>query len=185
MVGLAAVLAAVVGSNVWTGCTVTPSNYRTLSLFFDGVPDPSKTNVLVDPKTGQAMAGMMQSVHKPFFEQACGECHRARVRLSKNDSTLCSKCHAGKEREHEHMHGPVAAMACLWCHIPHESKQAHLLRDEPRALCTQCHLPDVLDAGRVPEHADKDRSCLECHFGHGGPRAFMLRDTLPAGKEGK
>lgn len=192
--GAALAVVSLVVCNVWTGCTVTPSNYKTLSLFFDGVPDPSQQQLLTDPKTGVALAGMLQSVHRPYFEQSCGECHRARVRMSKNDSTICLKCHEGTEREHEYMHGPVAAKACMWCHHPHESKHKHLLRDADRALCGQCHVPELLDASTVKEHADESRGCLECHTGHGGSRPFMLLDTArspveqvpaPDVKEGK
>jgi len=177
------VVALVVAANVWTGCTVTKSNYKTLSLFFDGVPDPESKVATIDEATGKVVPGANMSIHAPYAEESCSECHRGRLRMTKNNSGMCASCHEGKEREHEYMHGPVAAQACLWCHHPHESKHKHLMRDSDRAICTLCHVPEMLSSDRVPEHADNARGCLECHTGHGGPRPFMLRDATP-GKEG-
>ncbi len=175
---VALVVGAVALTNVWSGCTVTKSNYKTLSLFFDGVPDPNAPAGAVDPSTGVVSVGASVSIHPPYAQDNCSECHRARVRMTRNDSGLCMKCHAGKEREYERMHGPVAAQACLWCHHPHESQQKHLMRGTDRVVCSQCHMPELLNAERVPEHADAARGCLECHSGHGGARAFLLRDSV-------
>ncbi|CAG0960900.1 hypothetical protein PHYC_00720 [Phycisphaerales bacterium] len=159
----------------WPGCTVTKTNYRTLSFFFDGVPDPDLPTGSIDPATGAVRAVASLSVHPPYAEEKCSECHKSRLRMSRNDSGLCANCHAGKSSEHQRMHGPVAAGACLWCHHPHESAQKHLLRDNDRAVCSQCHTPRLLNSVRVPEHADESRACLECHVGHGGDRPFLLR----------
>ncbi|MFO0832604.1 MAG: cytochrome c3 family protein [Phycisphaerales bacterium] len=170
-------LAGVAMTNIWSGCTVTRSNYKTLSLFFDGVPDPDAKVGTVDQGTGQIVAAAMLSSHQPYQTENCDECHKSRIRMSRNDSSICAKCHAGKEKEYEQMHGPVAAQACLWCHIPHESPYKHLLRDSDRKLCGQCHSPELLSAEKVPEHADTSRACLDCHTGHGGSKRFMLRDN--------
>lgn len=167
----------VISANVWSGCTVTKSNYKTLSALFDGVPDPDAVGVVTNPTTGEKTGVVSMSIHPPYASENCDECHQTRIRMSKSDSSICAKCHSGKEREHERMHGPVAAQACLWCHNPHESVQNHLLRDKDRALCGQCHSSTLLSSAKVPEHADDARGCLECHMGHGGSKQFMLREV--------
>jgi predicted CXXCH cytochrome family protein len=162
---------------LWMGCTVTESNYKTLSFFFDGVPDPSAP-VGADGQplaAGDLRRSPTYVIHKPYEEQNCDVCHQGRLRMSRRDSDVCMKCHEGVRTEHEHMHGPVSAGACLWCHAPHESAYAHLLKDSDRRVCTTCHTPALMTGDRVPAHSDESRACLECHFGHGGTSAFMLR----------
>src|SRR5262245_6926225 len=139
---LVAALVIAATALVWAGCAVTARNYKTLSFFFDGVPDPTaipKAGSLVGARTPAAVV-----VHRPYGEERCAECHKGRARPGRNDSTLCLQCHAGVGSEHEHMHGPVAAVACLWCHAPHESRYASLLRGPDRTVCTQCHTPAML-----------------------------------------
>lgn len=162
-------------SLAWPGCTVTRENYKTLSLFFDGVPDPDAVILkLPDGGVVTAAAGML-SIHRPYLEEKCVECHDSGLSMARNDAAVCLKCHQGKDREYPYMHGPVAARACLWCHVPHESARKHLLRDADRSMCGMCHAPGLLSASAVPEHADQSRGCLECHAGHGGPQPRMLR----------
>lgn len=178
--GVASASVVVVGL-AWAGCTVTADNYRMLSLFFDGVPDPNAPSSVVQ---GNQLAEAIRqsptySVHKPFADDACAECHASRFTLSRNDSPLCLKCHSNELSAHPRMHGPVAAGVCLWCHLPHESPQAHLLRDRDRPLCLQCHQAGLLSSARVAAHADPDRGCLECHFGHGGDLPSLLRSDNP------
>ncbi|MFO0829372.1 MAG: cytochrome c3 family protein [Phycisphaerales bacterium] len=167
----------------WSGCTVTVDNYKTLSVFFDGVPNPEGAGMVVDPSTGAIRQRVTVSVHKPFAEQQCGECHRGRMRPTRSDGSLCLKCHDKLVAEHEYMHGPVAAAACLWCHDPHESVEPHLLRDVDFKICTQCHTTELLDATKVPEHGDASSSCLKCHVGHGSSQPFMLRSAEGAAPE--
>lgn len=181
---LAACLLAgtVMALSLWPGCTVTKQNYKALSFFFDGVPDPNLPAGVIDPATGEVRPAATVSVHPPYAEENCSECHRSRLRMSRNDSGICANCHAGKDSEHPRMHGPVAAGACLWCHHPHESGHRFLLRDNDRAVCSQCHTPRLLNSVRVPEHADESRACLECHVGHGGTRPFLLREDAASGR---
>lgn len=176
----AAILAALVLALAWAGCGVTPSNYKTLSFFFDGVPNPNSTAAGAPAGADGPSARVMVSSHVPYIQESCGECHTAKLRMPRNDSRFCLKCHEGVDQTYERMHGPVAARACLWCHHPHESALPHLLRDADRTICSQCHTPEMLDSTRVPEHADASRACLECHVGHGSPKPFMLRADMPA-----
>jgi predicted CXXCH cytochrome family protein len=168
-----AVLAA-----VWSGCSVTPRNYRVLSFFFDGVPDPSAP--AVPASRGGLGQPSLAIVHRPFAEENCEACHKTKFKPSRNDSSACMQCHPGVQGEHPRMHGPVAAGACLWCHAPHESSRPHLMRDSDRKVCAQCHTPALLDATRVPAHAQPARECLECHTGHGSTGPFMLRPGASA-----
>lgn len=168
---------ALAAATVWLGCSVE-KNYKTLSFFFDGVPDPNAPA----GRPGSQQAGEIDikqsptySIHRPFKDDACAECHGSRLRLSRDDSTVCLKCHAVKTTEHAKMHGPVAAGACLWCHTSHESAYPSLLKDQDRRVCLQCHEPGLLNSSRTPAHADAARGCLECHFGHGGERPLFLR----------
>jgi len=174
-----ALLALLAGGIAWSGCTVTEKNYKYLSFFFDGVPDPRA--IAVSGTTAVNIEDLRRSPtysgHPPYLEDKCDACHGTRFRLTRNSSRVCKQCHEEVASRYPRMHGPVAAGACLWCHTPHESAHANLLRDAPRTVCAQCHSPDMLDSTRVPEHADESRSCLECHFGHGGPDPFFLREA--------
>lgn len=165
----------------WSGCTVTPENYERLRFFFDGVPDPS-ASAHAGEAPGAAIPGVKLVQHAPYAQEYCGDCHTKSLRMTRNDSGMCMKCHENADSGHAVMHGPVAARACLWCHHPHESPFPKLLRTSDRALCTQCHTPEILNTSRTPEHGDAARGCLECHAGHGGSERFMLRAdrALPA-----
>lgn len=177
---------ALVSSAVWTGCSIE-KNYATLSFFFDGVPDPAaKAQALAAGGVTEDMRkSPTYSLHKPFAEEKCWECHKGQPASSGMDAGICMNCHKAVPTEHARMHGPVVAGACLWCHAPHESAQANLLKKPARQVCAQCHEQQLLDSKRVPEHADENKSCLECHSGHGGRAAMFLKEGLsrlaPAG----
>jgi predicted CXXCH cytochrome family protein len=159
----------------WAGCTVTPENYKLLSMLFDGVPDPSMSGPSGNIVGFDISQSPTYSIHKPYEEQQCEACHKVGLQPTRNDSAICIDCHKQTPTEHRFTHGPVAAGACMWCHAPHESAHAALLRDVDRKVCAQCHTPDMLSSTKVPEHADPGRACLECHTGHGGPEPYMLR----------
>lgn len=172
------IFGAVVAGLVWMGCTVTDKNYRLLSFFFDGVPNPNALPIMAESGNPAAIRQSPTYVaHPPFLNNQCDACHRSRFTQEAITSDVCLKCHSGVPNEYPFMHGPVTAGACLWCHVPHESAFAHLLKARPRAVCTQCHEPALLDSERVPEHADESKSCLDCHRGHGGQGRNMLRDS--------
>ena len=158
------------------GCSVTEKNYELLKFFFDGVPNPSALPMMAESGNPAAIRQSPTYVaHRPFIDNQCDACHRSRFTQEAITSDVCYKCHDGVPNEYPIMHGPVSAGACLWCHVPHESAYASLLKAKPRVVCTQCHEPALLDAERVPAHADDSVSCLECHNGHGGQQRAMLR----------
>lgn len=175
---LGVAIASCVVAAVWCGCTVTKENYATLSMFFDGVPDPSAR--VGGGDAGDATLAAAVVVHKPFAEEKCEECHKTQYRPSRNDPRPCLNCHDKLTEEHAWTHGAVAGGACLWCHSPHESARKWLLRGPDRKLCMQCHSAAMLKGDVVPAHADEKSSCLACHFGHGGESATMLRPGATA-----
>jgi predicted CXXCH cytochrome family protein len=184
---------------LWIGCTPTEQNYKVLSFFFDGVPNPS------DPafRSGRAsrsggLGGAEAFVvytHAPYADpdpNACNVCHEGRVGGVYTRSsltippTVCLKCHQDEVNKYPVMHGPVAAVECLWCHAPHESSIPALLRRRAPELCLQCHTLELL-APWPPEHHQPDIDCLQCHVAHGGERHGLLRarvnppSTAPSG----
>jgi predicted CXXCH cytochrome family protein len=172
-------LCAIAASLLWAGCSIE-KNYKTLSFFFDGVPDPeARARVAAAGGiTEDIRKSPTYSIHKPFATEACKECHSDRFQLTTQDSSICLKCHEDQTSKLPKMHGPVAAAACLWCHSPHESAQAHLLKAPARQVCSQCHEAALLNSVRVPAHADPKQSCLDCHNGHGGTATFFLREGV-------
>jgi predicted CXXCH cytochrome family protein len=156
------------------GCSIE-KNYKVLSFFFDGVPDPeAMKNATAAERAAAMRLSPTYVVHAPYAQEKCAECHVG-MQFGELSSSVCLKCHAGKPTEHEVMHGPVAAGACLWCHSPHESAYASLLKHEPRETCVQCHAPGMLRTDRVAAHGDPARDCLDCHGAHGGTARYFLR----------
>jgi len=159
----------------WIGCSVDEKNYKLLSFFFDGVPDPDAVS-----ETGEfdtLPAGAVYVVHAPYAQDACLSCHQdpGNMRLTRDASSLCLKCHAQVLTEHRFLHGPVAGDGCLWCHNPHLSPHKYLLRSSAPDLCLQCHGEELMNAP-LPVHEDLSSDCLSCHLGHGGPTREFLRD---------
>jgi len=158
----------------WGGCSVE-KNYKVLSFFFDGVPDPNAP----DRYDGRAIAeSPTYSEHQPYSEEGCLECHvdPSDMSLSVGDASMCTKCHEDIADQHSYMHGAVLGGACLMCHNPHFSALQSLLRDDGPGMCVQCH--DLEVDGPNMSHSDLERSCIDCHSGHGGDSPFFLRDLV-------
>lgn len=162
-----------------TGCTVTKDNYETLSLFFDGVPNPASLEGGT-VKPGDATLTAIVRQHKPFVDNKCEACHKTRYRPSRNDGSICLECHEKVLTEHSWTHGAVAGRACLWCHSPHESARKWLLRGPDRKVCAQCHAGTLSASTTVAAHTDENVSCVACHFGHGGDNSLMLKPGASA-----
>lgn len=163
----------------WCGCTVTEDNYATLSLFFDGVPDPRTTGIH-SGRPGDTAVAAAAVVHPPFAAENCEACHKTRYRPGRNDPSACLSCHKGIADKQVWTHGAVVGGACLWCHNPHESSRKWLLRGPDRTICTQCHAATLMNGSKVPAHVDTAMGCVECHFGHGGKDSLMLRPGATA-----
>jgi len=168
---------------LWS-CGSPEDRYNTLSIFFDGVPLPESMRPIVEGE-GDTRVTII-SFHPPFQAERCEDCHGQPREISSMslagfaglNSTICLRCHNGRQREYQAMHGPVAAVECLACHNPHESRHAHLLKAPTPKLCLQCHVAEDLIASGAPEHNDLAADCLTCHHGHGGSDPYFLRVNL-------
>jgi predicted CXXCH cytochrome family protein len=157
---------------VFVGCSAK-KNYKTLSFFFDGVPDPNAPQGF-SSRRGSNLKPVF--IHKPYAEEKCDSCHLntddifARAKVREN---VCMECHAAVMTKFAVMHGPVGAGACLQCHSPHSSSVEHLLKVPAPGLCTRCHEPADLST-KVAQHTQPKIDCLSCHSGHGGnDRRFL------------
>lgn len=168
---------------LWTGCSER-KHYKLLSFFFDGVPNPYAS--LAGGGIEQADGKPIQLItHQPFREGKCQPCHESQgvfFEQRTTDSSVCFTCHEKVLTQYQHIHGPVAAKACLWCHAPHESIVPGLLRLSAPGVCIQCH--DYLElSSKVPEHQDQKANCLTCHVGHGSSERKLLRADRPASSQ--
>ena len=168
------------------GCSAE-SRYRTLSFFFDGVPDPNAPPGSAAAR-GEAdefgpTAVIKAYIHKPYAEamedsRKCGVCHEGASGGYENfqavGSDTCLKCHKDKLTQYPVMHGPVVAVECSLCHAAHESTVPGMLNFPAPQVCVQCHDRDLLSPN-PPEHLAADSKCLSCHYGHGGPQHKLLR----------
>lgn len=163
------------------GCGSPQQRYKTLSVFFDGVPNPDAPKKGQKLEPGQVFTGgtRIVSQHKPYLDNRCAECHQTTTGdIQEFDLAYnaCVKCHKKVDSEHPLMHGPVARDQCKWCHAPHQSTEPYLLKDTPIKVCTQCHDKQLL-GNNPPEHTDGTTSCLSCHFGHGGTARYFIKSA--------
>jgi len=163
--------------------------YRTLSFFFDGVPDPTKVAgtskpVIVDDDEFGPRPAPKQikpvSFHTAYVEgkDNCIEpCHAGmRMGMMPDPKTLCVKCHADFGKESKNWHGPAAAWACTQCHDGHESPYKALLKEPVPKICAKCHDLDAPSFAKSNDaHATKE-DCALCHDPHGASNALLLKD---------
>lgn len=179
------------GSVVWiaillffAACSVQ-NNYSTLSLFFDGVPNPEEARkaALVDSLNAIAADSLVLPqnatseflFHQPFLGKKCAECHNKGRMGSLNQPMpeLCNQCHIDFSEQYSFDHGPAVGGFCTECHDPHKSKEEKLLKRSGLELCMQCH-----DATMVFESTFHDPGneidCIICHNPHGSDNYAML-----------
>lgn len=163
----------------WIGCT-PQKRYETLSIFFDGVPNPNASSsnangsgtTASQRRTGRAPLAYQ---HKPFAEGNCAACHQPDKKIDvAHVKQGCIACHPKVETQYPAMHAPVATGECLWCHLPHESSEPNLLVASSPKLCRQCHDSSML-APDPPAHRNPERNCLDCHLGHGAATGHFLK----------
>ncbi len=134
----------------------------------------------VSPEPTRAMAARLASVHRPFAERKCAECHDESRQVQPRGDLLdaCKSCHARYFSE-EVGHAPVSQGECRMCHDMHQSTWASLLRREVVELCIDCHEPpEELSA---PAHKVANaRECAACHDAHFG-KEKLLKSGLRAG----
>jgi predicted CXXCH cytochrome family protein len=92
---------------------------------------------------------------------------------------VCLACHKDQSAK-KHVHGPVAAGACVLCHEPHSAWQAKLLVEKPDKLCVSCHtemIPKPDKARHV--HPPAQDNCTACHDAHTSNFKAQVRNDVP------
>ncbi len=169
------------------GCSTT-HNYKVLSFFFDGVPNPNKelANYLKDSLKLKDSGVVAQStvnkavpvmkIHPPYQENKCSSCHDQSQmgKLNQAMPEVCYQCHADFSSKFKVLHGPVGGGQCTQCHDPHMSMNDKLLLRTGQSLCLYCHDMKQVLASEV--HKDiNNTNCTECHNPHGGDDKYILR----------
>ncbi|TAL68781.1 MAG: hypothetical protein EPN82_08895 [Bacteroidetes bacterium] len=166
-----------------TSCSVE-KNYKTLSYFFDGVPDPNAKPVQTDTNNlamkemdlKQYVKSEKTYTHPPYGDKACENCHDANAanHLNSNQPGLCYQCHDDFGKNFKYVHGPAASGYCTQCHEPHQGKYQKLLIRNGQNLCYYCH--DKKDVMKNEVHSEiEDTKCWECHNPHGSNERFFLK----------
>jgi len=159
---------------------------KTLSIFFDGVPQEEAT--AIHPADSMSYAYEVAPVqntgdparvrtyyHAPYLERECNSCHdeHAMGTLTAEQPGLCYQCHEDFASKFAVLHVPVEMGMCTECHHPHQSMSKYLLKNEGQSLCLSCH-----DASEVLSRDQHDgigeTSCTDCHNPHGGSDDNLL-----------
>src|SRR5690606_14426887 len=118
-------------------------------------------------QTPAVPARVVRSVHKPYQERQCSQCHdmtRGTGDIA-HDASLCDKCHYEDRRRGGWDHGPINLGTCVPCHTPHNSEHEKLLALPIPDLCLTCHIeetPTRQEYHDVPNFND----CVACHDPH-------------------
>jgi predicted CXXCH cytochrome family protein len=159
-------------------------SYEVLSFFFDDVPLPDSTSVIIDT-TNLALedtinvksmkSALLEQTHPPAEEGSCNNCHDIgnSFSLIEKQPALCYSCHDDFTKTTTFLHGPLILGNCSFCHDPHKSKFSHFLKLDGQDLCFYCHgKEDVMKNG---VHSDiGETKCWDCHNPHGGSdKTFM------------
>ncbi|MFI5150495.1 MAG: cytochrome c3 family protein [Bacteroidia bacterium] len=159
----------------------TPAKqYKVLSFFFDGVPDPNKKEE-INP-ANKSDSGLIASVykpefytHKPYEEEKCKSCHAEGISnaLLKPVPELCYTCHEDFTVKYQRVHGPVASGNCLLCHNQHMSKYEKILIRPGQDICLYCHESKQVLSNPIHKKIGT-ANCTECHNPHGGNNSGMI-----------
>ena len=162
------------------------ARYKVLSIFFDGVPNPSQVSLVdttavadrraLEERLRRLRMGPQYVFHPPYQDRDCSSCHdiQAGNRLLSPQPDLCYGCHDDFRDSYEFLHGPVAGGYCTACHNPHMAKNPKLLFAKGQDLCLFCH--EKRDVFANPVHLDiGETDCTECHNPHGGDDRLLLQ----------
>lgn len=165
------------------------NNYKAISFFFDGVPDPATDSLIIPENVllnlGDSMVlaydtsatkTIRITYHDPYKFKGCSSCHDINSvgKMIEEEPTLCYQCHENFTSSYKFIHGPVAGGFCTSCHDPHQSKGIFLLKEPIHDLCLFCHLRENISPGEGHNIRDKS-ACNECHNPHGGTNRLMLK----------
>lgn len=162
-------------------CSCEPmTRYKTLSFFFDGVPNPEEEalqaqnaqNAKAGRRKGKPAAATYK-MHGPYAARLCSACHQRGTNvLVLPIDRLCFNCHL-LQFDKKYVHGPVAAGGCKLCHDPHGSSFPYLLVSESRSFCFKCH--SEKDIAKNKAHNGVTAQCTVCHDAHTSNKVYLLR----------
>ncbi len=184
---------------VWSASGCDPvTRHKVLVSVLDGYPslppveelcreheELTKASGLKKETTGEVVlpATDQNSVHSPYEEKRCNDCHRENKGegggdeeglLVKPREELCFVCHKNIIAK-PFQHGPAAVGDCLACHLPHDSKYPALLSVSKDALCKKCHMERRKAARMHEQFVEKDMACVSCHDPHAGNTSYFLK----------
>lgn len=172
-------------AGVILSCSTSRSNYKVLSAFFDGVPNPDvvdsirRADSIRQAQVEDRMAPTVKTIdaffHPPYREKECGVCHDEGQmgKLNEQLPALCYNCHEDFNDRYAFVHGPVSAGYCTQCHSPHMSKNEHLVIRKGQELCLHCH--NERDVFKNEAHFDLEgANCTDCHNPHGGDDRYIF-----------
>jgi predicted CXXCH cytochrome family protein len=161
------------------------SKHDTLSVFFDGVPDPNAVNKIDSVQVASIDSLALpdpnrifekEFKHQPFADNSCDNCHDQSNsnKLLEKQPNLCYQCHDDYSKKYKVVHGPAASGYCTGCHEPHSSPNEKLIVSDGQKLCYNCH--DKTDVMNNEIHQTIDETkCWDCHDPHGGSDRTFLK----------
>ncbi|MBI5004994.1 MAG: hypothetical protein HZC03_00055 [Candidatus Lloydbacteria bacterium] len=166
------------------GCAADKKHESFLSLFFDGVlpvMDKKKLSKAasqnqLDKKTETKLA--MLSVHPPFKEKSCSDCHNfdsQKSYLNAKAPDICLTCHNDAPFTKKNTHPALDIdESCLNCHNPHESGEKKLLRKPVVETCATCHEEKAKKLKHFPLKENPE-ACVVCHTPHSSEQEKLLK----------
>jgi predicted CXXCH cytochrome family protein len=162
-------------------------SYKTLSVFFDGVPNPNDSTMTASinnsnlteseriNEVNALKAGPDMNYHMPYLDKACTACHDENLigKFILPEPDLCYQCHVDFNSTYAVLHVPVEMGECTSCHSPHMAENRKLLLKTGQQLCLNCH--DAGDIMKIESHEGiGDTDCIECHNPHGASESNLL-----------
>ncbi|MCL5270033.1 MAG: hypothetical protein M1457_05670 [bacterium] len=179
----ACLMAGLAGGLLLLACAPA-ARHDLLTFFFDGVPSGKEvpSTAAIGPTSARIQRPPMAvaypirlvptpppivSVHKPFAERQCTECHQISRGMEPlaNDERLCDKCHGEQRRRQGWNHGPINLGTCIPCHRAHDSAYPHLLDRPIPQLCLFCHVGALENMPAYHQVAELN-DCTKCHDPH-------------------
>jgi predicted CXXCH cytochrome family protein len=166
---------------------ISSCSYKTLSTFFDGVPNPNDTSLFASVNSpNQSLSDRINEInaikagpdlnyHMPYLDKACTACHDENLigKFVKPEPDLCYQCHEDFRKTYAVLHVPVEMGECTSCHSPHMAEARKLLLRTGQQLCLGCH--DEGDIRKQEPHGEiGNTDCIECHNPHGGSESYLL-----------